>query len=186
MYWDLVARGHFALRLSTPPQISCILVLDDSTRRQNKLFQKEIEHGHYRGAQTFEHWQPAARAFICAISWDPIMMTVNYSEKSQNGYQNLLNIFEADTVSWANGYQLKYVTFKLISSQLWRCLIIFDMFFEIFPTSESVMRAFRAENCVDRAPRPLAKWPSISCQSFDYRWCPSCHSNSKTNWGVPE
>ena len=138
--------------------------------------------GHHRGALKLS----TARAFI-AISWDPIMMTVNFSEKSQNGYQNLLNIFEADTVSWANGYQLKYVTFKLISSQLRRCLIIFDMFFEIFPTSESVMRAFRAENCVDRAPRPLAKWPSISCQSFDdFRWCPSCHSNSKTNWGVPE
>ena len=43
-----------------------------------------------------------------------------------------MEINEADS-SRSVGYQLKYVT--LISSQLRRCLITFDIFLEIFPTN---------------------------------------------------
>ena len=62
------------------------------------------------------------------------------SENFPKGYQlvikhrhSWLEINEADS-SRSAGYQLKYVT--LISSQLRRCLLTFDIFLEIFPTWE--------------------------------------------------
>ena len=163
----MVILCYIALRLtwlSTPPQW---VVYDNSTKQA--VSKGDRTWSSRWGSQTFD-----SSSFHCNILRshnDDSEFLGKISKRISKSIKHFRSWFYS---SRANRYQLKYVT--LISSQLRRCLIIFDMFFEIFSTSESVMRAFRAENCVDRAPRPLAKW-SFSCQSSDYSWCSSCHLN---------
>ena len=91
-------------------------------------------------------WSPATFVTLLALFFHGILIPQKdirssdriMSEIFQKRYQLVIKhrrswlvINEADS-SRSVGYQLKYVT--LISSQLRRCLITFDIFLEIFPT----------------------------------------------------